>query len=179
MKNLILTTTLLFGTLAMVAQNKNVQKETETVTTTIKDSKGEQKIVKTTETKEVQDVELQLSEQKGINIPMKEEAKVDVTKTTKVKVDGETQFMDVDRSAYYNSNGMKFQILQKGNGYSMFNPKSNNEVGVLRKTSNNNYIYRSEDKVSFGHFDYDGNLILETFDYKNDKITMEKYEIEK
>ena len=49
----------------------------------------------------------------------------------------------------------------------------------LRKTSNNNYIYRTDDKVSFGYFDEDGNLILETFDYKNDKITMEKYVVEK
>lgn len=178
MKNLFVTGVFVFATLTISAQNKNVQKETETVTTTIKGSKGAKKVVKTTETKETQNVELQMSEQKGKNIPFKEEAKVDVTKTTKVKIDGETQYVDVDRSAYYNSNGVKYQILQKGNGYSLMNP-TNNEVGVLRKTSNNNYIYRSEDKVSFGHFDFDGNLILETFDYKNDTITMEKYVIEK
>ena len=110
---------------------------------------------------------------------MKEEAKVDVTKTTKVKVDGETKYVDVDRSAYYNSeNGKKYQIIQKGNGYTMLNP-SQTEAGVLRKTSNNNYIYRSDDKVSFGYFDADGNLILETFDYKNDKITMEKFVVQR
>lgn len=178
MKNLAMSLVFLFATTAMMAQNKNVKKETETVTTTIKDSKGEQKIVKSTETKEVQNVELQLSEQKGINIPMKEESKVNVTETTDVKVDGETQYVGVNTSAYYNSNGIKYQILQKGNGYSLMDPKSS-EVGVLRKTSNNNYIYRNEDKVSFGHFDFDGNLILETYDYKNDKITMEKYVIER
>ncbi len=179
MKNLFLTSVFLAATLSISAQNKNVQKETETVVTTVKDSKGEKKIVKTIETKEVQDVELEMSEQKGINIPMKEEAKVDVTKTTKVKVDGETKYVDVDRSAYYNSeNGKKYQIIQKGNGYTMLNP-SQTEAGVLRKTSNNNYIYRSDDKVSFGYFDADGNLILETFDYKNDKITMEKFVVQR
>lgn len=178
MKNLAMSLVFIFATTAMMAQNKNVQKETETVTTTVKDSKGQKKIVKTTETKEVQNVELQLSEQKGKNIPVKEESKVDVTKTTKVKIDGETQYIDVDRTAYYNSNGIKYQILQKGSGYSLLNPDTN-EIGVLRKTSNNNYIFRSEDKVSLGYFDFDGNLILETFDYKNDTITMEKYVIEK
>lgn len=178
MKNLFLTGVFLFTTLTISAQNKNVQKETETVTTTIKDSKGAKKVVKTTETKETQNVELQMSEKKGKNIPIKEEAKVDVSKTTKIKIDGEIQYVDIYRSDYYNSNGMKYQILQKGNGYSLINP-TNNEVGVLRKTSNNNYIYRSDDKVSFGHFDFDGNLVLETFDYKNDTITIEKYIIER
>lgn len=178
MKSLILTTLLSFSTLNIVAQNKNVQKETKTVTKTIKDSKGEQKIVKTIETEETQNVELALSEQKGKNIPIKEEAKVDVTKTTKIKIDGETKFIDVDQSAYYNLNGTKYQIIQKGNGYSMMNA-ANSETGVLRKTSNNNYIFRSKDKVSFGYFDNEGNLILETFDYKNDQITMEKFTIEK
>ena len=56
---------------------------------------------------------------------------------------------------------------------------TNTEAGILRKTSNNNYIYRTDDKISFGYFDEEGNLILETFDYKNDKITMEKYVVEK
>jgi hypothetical protein len=178
MKSLILTALLSFSTLNIVAQNKNVQKETKTVTKTIKDSKGEQKIVKTIETEETQNVELALSEQKGKNIPIKEEAKVDVTKTTKIKIDGETKFIDVDQSAYYNLNDTKYQIIQKGNGYSMMN-STNSEAGVLRKTSNNNYIFRSKDKVSFGYFDNEGNLILETFDYKNDQITMEKFTIEK
>lgn len=177
MKNLILTA-LLFTTFGIVAQNKNVKKETKTVTTTIKDSKGEQKVVKSVETKETQDVELEISEQKGINIPMKEEAKVDVTKTTKVKVDGETKYVDVDRSAYYIADGKKYQIIKKGNGYTILTP-NNTEAGVLRKTSNNNYIYRTDDKVSFGYFDEEGNLILETFDYKNDEITLEKYVVER
>ncbi|VXC20093.1 conserved exported hypothetical protein [Flavobacterium sp. 9AF] len=178
MKNVLLTSVFLLATLSISAQNKNVQKETEIVTTTIKDSKGEKKIVKTVETKEVQNVELEMSEQKGINIPMKEEAKVNVTTTTKLNVDGETKFIDVDRSAYYNSNGHKYQIVQKGNGYSLLN-NSNKETGVLRKTSNSNYIFRSKDKVSFGYFDNEGNLVLETFDYKKDKITMEKYVVER
>ncbi|NHN24646.1 hypothetical protein FIA58_003065 [Flavobacterium jejuense] len=178
MKNLLLSSIFLLATLQITAQNKNVQKETETTTTTIKDSKGKKKIVKTVETKETQDVELAMSEQKGKNIPIKEESKVDVTKTTKVKIDGETKYYDVDLSAYYNSNGNKYQIIQKGNGYSMINP-SDAEAGILRKTSNNNYIYRSNDKVSFGYFDNEGNLILETYDYEKDKITMEKYMIEK
>jgi hypothetical protein len=108
---------------------------------------------------------------------MKEEAKVNVTKTTKLNVDGETQYIDVDRSAYYNHEGKKFQILLKNNGYSVLNT-NNEEMGVLRKTSNNNYIYRDNEKVSVGYFDTDGNLVLETYDYKKDIITKQVFNIE-
>ena len=47
---------------------------------------------------------------------------------------------------------------------------------MLRKTSNGNYIYSTKDRVSFGHFDREGNLILETYDAKSDKIIYERYD---
>lgn len=48
-------------------------------------------------------------------------------------------------------------------------------MGILRKTSNNNYIYVEKNKVSVGYFDQEGNLILETYDPKSDNLIVNKY----
>ena len=53
------------------------------------------------------------------------------------------------------------------------------KTATLRRTSNNNYIYRNRSKVSFGYFDENGNLILETYDQRTDKITVEKFDLQK
>jgi hypothetical protein len=60
----------------------------------------------------------------------------------------------------------------------MTNP-TDKKLALLRKTSNNNYIYKSKNKISVGYFDKDGNLILETYDEKADKITLEKFDLVK
>ena len=48
---------------------------------------------------------------------------------------------------------------------------------VLRKTNTDNYIYRTEKGTSFGYFDADGNLKLETYDPKKDTVTVTTYSI--
>jgi hypothetical protein len=45
----------------------------------------------------------------------------------------------------------------------------------LRKTSNNNYIYKAKDKTSYGYFTADGNLILEHYDEATDTVTITTY----
>jgi hypothetical protein len=45
----------------------------------------------------------------------------------------------------------------------------------LRKTSNNNYIYKAKNKTSFGYFDANGNLVLESYDDKTDKVIIETF----
>ena len=61
-------------------------------------------------------------------------------------------------------------------GYSLNSP---NNVSYLRRTSNNNYIYKNKDKFAVGYFDANGNLVLETYDEKADKITVETYNLQK
>ena len=103
------------------------------------------------------------------------ETPVKVTATTEVTVDGVTRTVDVDRSAYYlGQNGTKYQVAIDKSGYSVILPDSK-KPALLRKTSNDNYIYVNKGKISVGYFDKDGNLVLETYDQKTDKMQLEKF----
>jgi len=159
------------------AQNTNVKSEIKTVTTNVKDSKGEKKIVKSQETKEVQKIALEEAKPNTLNIPVKE-SPVDVTTKTKLVVDGVTKSVEVNHTAYYSMGGEKYQIQSDKTGYVMTSSDSKN-LSLLRKTSNNNYIFKNKDKFSVGYFDADGNLILETYDEKTDAIVLEKYNVVK
>jgi len=172
--------TIFLGLLAIVfsancfAQNTNIQQEVKTTTRTIKDSDGEKKIIKKEKIQEVQDIEFKDAESKKINKEM-EETPVKVTATTEVTVDGVTRTVDIDRSAYYlDSNRAKYQVVIDKSGYSMILPNTK-QPALLRRTSNDNYIYVNKGNVSVGYFDKDGNLILETYDQKTDKIQLEKF----
>ncbi|WP_339888637.1 hypothetical protein [uncultured Flavobacterium sp.] len=173
MKNVIVTLSLILCTSYGFAQNKNVQTEEKTTVRTIKDSDGEKKIVKKEETKEVQNIEFEKDAKNTLNKETKQ-TPVEVTSTTEVSVDGVTRSIDVDRSAYYELNGRKFEVAVDKAGYNLNNTNGEN-LGVLRKTSNNNYIYIEKKKVSVGYFDNEGNLILETYDPKNDVLIINKY----
>lgn len=159
------------------AQNKNVKTEVKTNITTIKDSQGEKKLVETKEVKEVQNLELNDADSNVLNKDIKE-SPVEVTATTKITADGVTKVIDVDRSAYYELEGTKYQVSSDNKGYSVFMPDGKKSA-ILRKTSNNNYIYKAGNITSFGHFNSDGNMILETYDDKTDTITITTYHIEK
>ncbi|MFT5753054.1 MAG: hypothetical protein ACI9FW_001690 [Flavobacterium sp.] len=177
MKNLIVTVSLILFTSYGFAQIKNVKTEEKTTVKTIKDSDGEKKIVKKEEIKEIQNIEFEKESEKTLNKEIMQ-TPVEVTSTTKVSVDGVTRSIDVDRSAYYNLNGRKYEVAIDKAGYNL-NDTNGENLGILRKTSNNNYIYIEKKKVSFGYFDNEGNLILETYDTKNDVIIINKYLIVK
>jgi len=175
MKTLILGVAAVLFTLNAQAQNQNVTNVSKTTVTTIKDSDGEKKLVKQQNTKEVQNIELQNAESTELNKEVKA-SPVQVTSTTQITTpDGTTRTVDVDRTAYYTIGGNKFKMAIDNSGYSMLEPTTGTKSGILRKTSNNNYIYRTKDRTSIGYFDNDGNLILETYDDKTDKITVETY----
>ncbi|CAH0335288.1 hypothetical protein FVB9288_00923 [Flavobacterium sp. CECT 9288] len=175
--------TILIGALALLfsvqsqAQNKNVKSEVKTTVTTIKDSKGEKKLVKTQEIKETQNIELKDADSNALNKEIKQ-TPVQVTAITAVTANGVTNIVDVDRSAYYNYNGQKYQVSLAETGYNMYLPNKE-KTAVLRKTSNNNYIYSTKSKTSFGYFNADGNLVLESYDPETDKITSEIFEMVK
>lgn len=177
MKTINLTLAAFLAVTFCQAQNENVQKTTEVQTTTIKDSDGEKKIVKTIETNQVQKVELGDEKANTLNIETVP-SPVNVTTQTKVSVDGVVQSIDVDRSAVYNLEGKEYKVSLDKSGYTITNPSTKN-IAFLRRTSNNNYIYRTKNKTSYGYFDQNGNLILETYDEKTDKIILEKYNLMK
>lgn len=177
MKTLILSTLTFLFTIGMYSQNTNVQSEEKIVTTTIKDSKGEHKIVKKETTNEVQDIKFENPNSPKTNKDMIP-TPVKVTTTNEVIVDGETKYVDVDHSSYYNLDGTKYEIKSDNKGYVLLNREKKSANGVLRKTSNNNYVFRSKNKVSVGYFDANGNLVLETYDPKTDSMILEKYIVE-
>ncbi|WP_158729071.1 MULTISPECIES: hypothetical protein [unclassified Flavobacterium] len=173
--------TILIGAIALLlsvnsqAQIKNVKSEVKTTVTTIKDSKGEKQLVKTQEIKETQNIELKDADSNALNKEIKQ-TPVQVTAITAVTANGITNIVDVDRSAYYNYNGQKYQVSLAETGYNMYLPNKE-KAAVLRKTSNNNYIYSTKIKTSFGYFNADGNLVLESYDPTTDKITSEIFEM--
>lgn len=177
MKVILLSVFTVLFSINSQAQNTNVKSEVKTVTTTVKDSRGEKKTVKSQETNEVQDIQLEEAKPNTLNIPVKE-SPVDVTTKTKVVVDGVTKSVAVNHSAYYSMGGEKYQIQSDKTGYTMTSPNTKT-LSLLRRTSNNNYIFKNKDKFSVGYFDADGNLVLETYDEKTDAVVLEKYNVVK
>jgi hypothetical protein len=99
---------------------------------------------------------------------------VQVTALTTVSANGVTNSVELDRSAYYDLNGERYQVKLSESGYNVYQP-SVKGTAVLRKTSNNNYIYSSNNRTSFGYFNTDGNLVLESYDPVTDKVTVETF----
>lgn len=176
MKTLISGALTLLFSLNMLAQNQNKKSETIIKTTTVKDNKGEHKVVKKEVVNEVQNIELKEVPNGTLNTDI-QPTPTQATVTTSVNVDGKERIVDVDHSAYYSYNGEKYQVLADNSGYKVTNNMSG--ISLLRRTSNNNYIYKNKDKISIGHFDADGNLVLETYDDKTDKVTVEVFNLQK
>ncbi|MBC7523133.1 MAG: hypothetical protein H7239_01640 [Flavobacterium sp.] len=171
---------LIFATLLLISingqsQNKNVLKTTETTTTTIKDSDGEKKLVKTQETQEVQKIELKEANPNSLNIEMKD-SPVQVTKTTQItNADGSTRTVDVDRSGYFlGDNNTKYKVSLDSQGY-IISSDETKKPDLLRKTSTNSYIYRNKNSTAISYFDVDGNLVVETYNFKTDSVEQKKY----
>lgn len=178
MKNLILTMILVSSANFVQAQSTNKQVESTTTIKTVKDSDGEHKTVKKEETKAVQNIEMKAESPNTLNIEMKETPVQSVTTTKITNPDGSTRTVDTDRSSYYEYDGKKYQVALDASGYTMLDP-STKKTALLRKTSTNSYIYRNKNKMAIGYFDTNGNLILETYDDKSDKVSTETYTVVK
>ncbi len=176
MKTIILGAFALLLSLSTQAQNQNKKSETITKVTTVKDDKGEHKVVKKETVNEVQNIELKDVPKGTLNTDI-QPSPTQATTTTTVNVDGQERVVDVDHSAYYSYNGERYQVLADNSGYKMTNNTSG--ISLLRRTANNTYIYRNKDKYSIGHFDANGNLVLETYDDKTDKVTVEVFDLQK
>lgn len=175
MKTTLITMACLLFTIVSLSQNKNVKEETKTTTTTVKSSDGEKKYVKKETVKEVQNIKLNppTSGTKNIDIQPSE---VDVISTTKVtNPDGTTRTVDVDRTSVYSSNGETYKLASDASGYRLTDDKG--RQALLRRTTTNSYIYRSDGKTAISYFDTNGDLIVEVYDDKSDTITVEKYTI--
>lgn len=171
---LILQTAILFlFTVQLEAQN--TQTETKTKTTTVKDSDGTHKTVKTQVIKKDQKIELGEESPNTINIPTVN-SPITVTTTTKItNPDGTTRTVDIDRSAYYTSNGKIYKLELDASGYVISH--GDLKPALLRKTSTNSYIFKSENKTAIGYFDTEGNLVVEVYNDQSDIVEIEKFTV--
>ncbi|WP_306352762.1 hypothetical protein [Flavobacterium sp. '19STA2R22 D10 B1'] len=176
MKKIALSILTLFLTIGLSAQNKNVQKETKTTILKVNNGTPET-IIKTEEIDQVQSLQLKdktISPNKKSDRDM-QKTPVEVTKTTTVVANGQTVERKVNKFDYYMLNGKKYAFEADQNGYIVSTPEAG-KLGVLRKTSNNNWIYKAKNgTTSFGYFDGNGNFLLETYDEKSDGIKVETY----
>lgn len=171
---LVLVTAITF-LFSMQIEAQNTQTETKTKTTTVKDSDGTHKTVKTQVIKKDQNVVLGEEKSNTINIPTVN-SPVTVTTTTKItNPDGTTRTVDVDRSSYYESNGKIYKLDLDPAGYVITHGEM--KPALLRKTSTNSYIFRSENRTAIGYFDTEGNLVVEFYDEKLDIVNIEKYAV--
>lgn len=178
MKTIILSFAICVLTISADAQIKNVTEVSKTTITTTKDSDGEKQSIKKQDIKEVQNVELENPNSNALNKDMKPTPVNVNSKTQIINPDGSTRTVDVDRSSYYESNGKKVQLSLDANGYSMIMPETRSRT-LLRKTSTNSYILKSKNKFAIGYFDMEGNLIIESYDDKLDKVSVETFKISK
>ena len=173
MKLVTLTAIAILFSIQIEAQN--TQTETKTKTTTVKDSEGTRKTVKTQVIKKDQKVVLGQESPNTINIPTVN-SPVTVTTITKItNPDGTTRTVDVDRSSYYESNGKIYKLDLDPSGYVITHGEM--KPALLRKTSTNSYIFRSENRTAIGYFDTEGNLVVEFYDDKLDIVNIEKYAV--
>lgn len=174
MKTILLGMSAFLFCLPIQAQNQNVKSEVKTTVTTIKDSEGEKTSVKKQDVQEVQNIELKDAESNILNKEMKE-SPVQVTSITKItNPDGSTRTVDIDRSSYYMSDNKKYKVDLDAAGYKIIS-ENNKSFAILRKTSTNSYIYKTKGNMAVGYFDIDGNLIIETYNDKSDKVSSQKY----
>ncbi|MFP5436904.1 MAG: hypothetical protein ACLGH8_03910 [Bacteroidia bacterium] len=167
MKNIALALMLTLGLSAFAQDNPgNVTKETTTTTVTVNNGTGKPKKVTKTETMESkQNIELKDADSKKLNKEMKS-TDVQVASSTTVKGDG--------IPTYYEKNGTRYIFVTDKNGYKIASP---NDIGygVIRKTSDGRYIFRTKNGTSIGKFDETGNFVVETYDDKNDGFMVETY----
>lgn len=177
MKKALLTTAILFFGLTLSAQNTNVTKETKTTTVTVNNGERPKKIVKTEKKNEVQELKFKDADSKKLNKDLAP-TPVMVNSSTVISTDG-TTVAEINRSNFYTMNGNNYQLVTDNlGGYKIASPTDVN-YGVLRKTSNNNYIFKSNDKISVAYFNQNGDLVVESYDDNSNGVTVETYSLQK
>ena len=160
---------------AQESPNKNVQKESTTTVTTVRDSDGEKKVVKTATTSAVQNLEFENSDSNKLNkdlLPTPIEQRTTITITAP---DGSTRVVDKDRSAKYTVNGQEYQVELDNVGYSIVQTSNRKKVGVLRHLGYNTYLVDVNGKHAYATFDEQGNLTVQRYDAKEDRIIQDTY----
>ncbi|WP_432671056.1 hypothetical protein [Flavobacterium sp. SM2513] len=170
MKNIMTFTFALLLSAGLQAQNTNVTDVTKKTVTTTKDSDGTKQVVKEQNIKAKQNIELENPDSKALNKDMKTSPVEMVSTTTVTNPDGTTRTVSTDRSSAYQFDGKNYMLSLDPSGY-IVTDVDNAQIGLLRATTSNSYIFRGKNSISVGYFDVDGNLVLDTYDDTSDKVT--------
>lgn len=158
------------------AQNKNVVDETKKTIITVNDGESKKQTVKNENTREVQMIEVDGPKDKTVNRDVKPTPTVVEQSTEIINPDGSVRIVDVDRSNYYMLNGQKYKVELDAQGYSLLS-ENNKNIGKIRKTTTNSYIFAGKDKTAIAYFDTNGSLVLESYNPKTDTVTFETYTV--
>ena len=170
MKNIMTFAFALLLSAGIQAQNTNVTDVTKKTVTTVKDSDGTKQVIKEENIKAKQKIELENPDSKALNKDMKASPVELESTTTVTNPDGTTRTVATDRSAAYQFEGTNYMLSLDPSGY-VVSGADNAQIGILRATSSNSYIFRGKNSISVGYFDVDGNLVLDTYDDASDKVT--------
>lgn len=158
------------------AQNKNVVDETKKTIITVDDGESKKQTVKNENTREVQVIELDGKKDKTVNRDIKPSPTIVEQSTEIINPDGSVRIVDVDRTNYYTLNGQKYKVELDAQGYSLLS-ENNKNIGKIRKTTTNSFIFAGKDKMAIAYFDTNGNLVLESYNPKTDTVTFETYTV--
>lgn len=170
MKKLVLSLalTVTVGILGF-AQNKNVQEEVTKRVITVKDSEGERTIVKKENVLKEQDIKFRNADSNALNKDQRV-TPIRVERNFEVTVDGVKRYIDVDRTGKYENMGKLYYVILDKKGYTVKNA-AGKTVANLREMADGRYVHADKNKVSNLEFDHAGNIVVETYDYKDDTFT--------
>lgn len=171
MKNIALIVFLSLGFGLNAQVNKNVTDETKITTTTVNNGSTPRTVTKTEKVTTEQNIELKDAESKKLNKDIKP-TPTQVTATTTVSTNGVPR--QVSSTSYYTMDNTRYQFLTDNAGYRISSPNNTN-YAIIRRTSNNSYIYKTQDRTSIGYFDANGNFVVESYDDKTDSMTKQVY----
>lgn len=150
------------------AQNKNTKNETKTPTNEVAKNKSKNN-------KEEKALQMDNGKELKVNRDGKNNPSVNNESSNNSQA-SKPKNKDKDRSSNYTLKGKKYTIKAEPRGYSVVSEKNKNYARI-RQTSNNSYIFTRKNKTSYGHFDENDDLILETYDHKKDVFVVEKFTI--
>lgn len=178
MKNIIYICTLLMVSTA-IAQEKPSEVKEEVKVKTIKQNNGENVTKKKIKmvTRETSNVQLDESEEDKIN-----QQRVDaVTKMEKkvMMAKNSNNFTTLSKVTYYVVDDKNYMFTPKPYGFDLANSNANKEFTVMAKAwvtkANGSYIIKGETQNGIGHFDRNGNFIVEYFDDYSNSIKSTMY----
>src|SRR5699024_4834017 len=130
-------------------------------TKTVVDNKGAEKVSNSMIVRQEQKVELSQEDQNKIN-QSRIEAPTKVT-THRTVVKGDNEVM-LDKKATFVCNGSECDFTPQSSGFNIVSDDDSGLNATTYVSSDKNFIVETENGNGIGHFDKDGNFVVEYYD---------------